>query len=343
MALLWDIPKEVMAVLQPVAIFGVALAVSLAIRSWVLGWLRRKPSGPPYFAQNLLDTIRVPFFLWCLVAALNIGLEFAHLTPTEARWADHAIVVFLILSFSLVASSLAASTFTIYGQHRGIAFATSGLARALVHMVVLTIGAAFILRHFNRTVAPILATLGVGGLAVALALQDTLANFFAGIHILIEAPISVGDVIRLSSGEEGTVRDIGWRTTRVATGQNNTIVIPNTKITSSILTNFSLPNDLLAAEIPILAGLDADPDAVTRVAIEEARAADGVLAEPAPVVVFDPGLTPTHMQFKLVIWAKGKAGVGLIQSDIRLRVLRRFRAESIPLPAPPPIKVAQNG
>lgn len=174
--------------------------------------------------------------------------------------------------------------------------------------------------------------MGVGGIAVALALQDTLANFFAGIHILVEEPISVGDSIRLSSNEEGVVTDIGWRTTRVLTGQNNTIVIPNTKITSGILVNYSLPRKRLVLSVPILVAHHADPDKVVRVVLQEAATAPGVLLAPAPQVFFDPGVTFTHMQFKLEVSVPDRASSGRIQSDLRLAILRRFQVERIPLP-----------
>src|SRR6185503_21069669 len=134
----------------------------------------------------------------------------------------------------------------------------SGLARTLIRVFIFTCGALVLLRIYNVNITPVLTALGVGGLAVALALQDTLANFFAGIHILIEEPIELGAFIRLSTGEEGIVTDIGWRTTRVRNGANNIVVIPNTKITSGILINYNLPDLRLTSEVAILAAFDAD-------------------------------------------------------------------------------------
>src|SRR4030095_2322700 len=100
-------------------------------------------------------------------------------------------------------------------------FAVAGLSRTLIYIFVFSIGLLVLLSEFDVKITPILTALGVGGLAVALALQDTLANLFAGIHILVEEPISLGATIRLASGEEGVVTDIGWRTTRVRNGSNN--------------------------------------------------------------------------------------------------------------------------
>jgi small-conductance mechanosensitive channel len=175
-------------------------------------------------------------------------------------------------------------------------------------------------------------------LAVALALQDTLANFFAGVHILVEEPISLGDVIRLSTNEEGTVTDIGWRTTRVLTGQNNTIVIPNTKITSGILVNYSLPGERVVTSVAILVGHTADPDRVAAIALEEARRIPTVLHEPAPSVAMDPGVLLTHTQLRLDVSVPRFANGGAVQSELRAALFRRFREDGIPLPEPPPVR-----
>jgi small-conductance mechanosensitive channel len=201
-----------------------------------------------------------------------------------------------------------------------------------VYVFALSIAALMMLRLFEVNITPLLTALGVGGLAVALALQDTLANFFAGVHILIEEPIAVGDFIKLSTGEEGVVKDIGWRTTRIHTGGNNIVVIPNTKITSGILTNFSLPEKRVSAEVTIIAAHEADPAQIAGIAMDAAAGVEGVLEDPPPAVMFDPGILPTHMQMKLVVHVPAFYERGRVQSEIRARILDAFRREGIPLP-----------
>jgi small-conductance mechanosensitive channel len=248
----------------------------------------------------------------------------------------------VIISISLVVASVAVNMISAYGQRRKLPFAVAGLSHTLIYVVVLSIGALMLLRSFDVEITPLLTALGVGGLAVALALQDTLANFFAGIHILIEEPMVVGDFIKLSSGEEGIVRDIGWRTTRIQTGVANTIVIPNTKITSGILTNFSAPERRVFADVAILTGLDADPEQVKRISLEVAANTDGVLQQYAPVFLFDPGVMQTHMGFKLLAQIASQSEKGGVQSAIRLKLLERFRAEGVPLPGPERVFIAQS-
>ncbi len=325
---------------KPLAIFGVALVVLWIVRRVALRWLRRKAAAEESLAAVFADTIRIPSMFWCLAGAIDVALRFAELTERQVLAAGVWIVIFVIVSLSLAAAGAATRMITLYGQRREVPFA--GLSRTLTHVFVLSIGAMVLMHYLGLDIRPMLTALGVGGLAVALALQDTLANFFAGVHILAEEPISVGHFIRLSSGEEGTVTDIGWRTTRVRTGANNIVVIPNTKITSGILINFSLPDARAVVEIPVIAGRDADAARVREIVLEEALATEGVLREPAPAVLFDPGLTPTHQQYRLFVHVAHQADRGTVASTVNLRLLERFRAESVPLAAADQIGIVRS-
>src|SRR6202051_745151 len=238
----WPSHEIVLQVARPLAAFLLTLLVLLLIRHFFIKWMYRRTRGEGTAGYIALETLRLPSVLWCIAAAVKFGLEMSIIPVKYNARASTAILAFLIVSTSMVVASASVRALTAHGRRRGIALALSGLARTLIRVFVFTLGLTALLRLYQVNIAPLLAALGVGGLAVALALQDTLANFFAGVHILVETPIRLGGFIKLSSGEEGLVSDIGWRTTRVRTGMNNTIVIPNTKITSGILTNYSLPS-----------------------------------------------------------------------------------------------------
>jgi small-conductance mechanosensitive channel len=331
----WRIDEKLlMRWIGPLVTFGVALAVLLVARHTVLRLIRRGGAGPKSFAAVFARTISFPSLLWVLAAALDLSLSSANLTPTQARLADEWIGAFLIVSLTLVALSASVRMVALYGERQGMPFAAAGLSRALIRVVVAAIGLMSLLANFGKPIAPLLTALGVGGIAVALALQDTLANFFAGIHILVERPIFVGDLIRLENGQEGVVTDIGWRTTRVCTGANDTVVVPNSKITTATLVNYNLPDRREVAEVAILVAHQADPVRVRQIALEEAARTAGVLAEPAPVFLCEPGVLPTHLQFKLLVSVASRAEQGGVLSDLRVGLIERFRAAGIPLPNP---------
>ena len=323
----------------PLATFLIALLGSLVARQVLLRLLDRKVQDRLAFAHQFVEAVRLPSILWCLALAIRIAIARAELTQAQEYWANKSIGAFVIVSMSLVAAAIFVRMIGAYGERNSMPFAVAGLSRTLIYVVMLSVAGLMLLRLFGIEITPLLTALGVGGLAVALALRDSLANLFAGIHILIEQPMVVGDFIKLASGEEGVVKDIGWRTTRVQTGVNNTIVIPNTMITSGILTNFSMPERRVFADINIVTGLDADPEQVKRIALDVAAHTEGVLTQYAPVFLFDPGVTATHLGFKLLVQVGSQGEKGGVQSNIRLRLLKRFRTEGIPMPRQPePVK-----
>jgi small-conductance mechanosensitive channel len=330
----WPSDEAVLKYALPLAAFLLALLFLLFARHLVLKWLRAHSQGEVRVRHIVLETLRIPSLLWAIAAAVQVGLELSIFPAKYIGKASTAILAFLVISICMVAASASVRALTVAGRRRGLAVATAGLAQTLIRVFIFTCGAAAVLSLYNVNIRPLLAALGVGGLAVALALQDTLSNFFAGIHILIEEPIGLGSYIRLSSGEEGVVTDIGWRTTRVRNGANNVVVIPNTKITSGILVNYNLPEARMMADLAVMVGFDADLEQVRRIALEEARGCDGVMIAPAPQVFFNPGVTPTHLQFTLVFSVADFGRKGPAQSEIRMRMYRRFRAEGVPLPAP---------
>jgi small-conductance mechanosensitive channel len=326
--------RHLMRLAQPALVFGIAFAGMLVVRYVFLRVIRHASSGPKSSAALLADALRIPSILWALAAALDIGLRYADLNARQVEKTDKWIGAFIIVSLTLVAASAAIRMMTEYGERQGMPFAMAGLSRTLIRVAVTAIGVTSLLANFDIAITPLLTALGVGGLAVALALQDTLANFFAGIHILVERPVFVGDLIRLEGGQEGVVTDIGWRTTRVRTGGNDIVVIPNTKITSGILVNCSLPQPRTVAEIAILVAHGADIEQVRGIALEEAARTGGVLADPAPAFMFDPGVLLTHIQCKLFVNVASRGEQFGVASEIRTRLLVRFRTEGVPLPNP---------
>jgi small-conductance mechanosensitive channel len=320
----------VMPLLQPAAVFAIALAAMLVLRYLLLRWMTRKTAW--HAAAIFAETVRFPSVLWALVAAMDISVRFATLTPPQIKLTHELIATFIIVSLTLVAASGLVRVIGAYGERQGMPFAMVGLSRALVRVLVFALGASALLAYFGKQITPIITALGVGGLAVALALQDTLANLFAGIHILMERPIFINDLIRLENGLEGVVTDIGWRTTRVRTGANDMVVVPNTKITSGVLVNYSLPELRSTVEMAILVAHEADAEQVCAIALEEAEQVEGVLREPAPLVLCDPGVLTTHLQLKLIVNVASRSQQGLVLSALRLRMLARFRAEGVPLP-----------
>jgi small-conductance mechanosensitive channel len=287
-----------------------------------------------------LQAVRVPSILWCIVLGLFVALEMAELPPRLGAQIHVVLEAAIILSITITVAGVLGSLVAAAGDRRALAVGVTGLFRTSVRLVVLVVGGLVLLSSLGIAITPILTALGVGGLAVALALQDTLSNLFAGIHLLADKPIRVGDYVRLSvENVEGHVVDVGWRSTRIRMLQNNVVVVPNKRVAESVITNFDLDEARMAVSIRVGVGYDVDPDHVERVLVDEATRAvgevPGLLADPAPVARLIPGFGDYSLDFTLACQARSFVDQFSVQHELRKRILKRLRAEGIAMPSPP--------
>jgi len=157
-------------------------------------------------------------------------------------------------------------------------------------------------------------------------------------HILMEKSIRVGDFITLETRQEGYVDDITWRTTRVRMLPNNMVVIPNSKLAQSVVTNYHLPEKKMSLLIPVGVSYSSDPEKVERILVEEAKRAvgeiPGLLGDPEPSVRFIPGFGESSLDFTLVCQVREFADQYPAQHELRKRIFRRFKSEGINIPFP---------
>jgi small-conductance mechanosensitive channel len=211
-------------------------------------------------------------------------------------------------------------------------------AQFVVRVVFGAFGTMIVLENLGISLTAVWTTLGVGSVAIALALQDTLSNFFAGVYLRLDHPVRLSDYIKLESGEEGFVVERGWRSTRIKALSNNTIVVPNAKLASTIVTNFSLPDPHMSLLIAVSVNLNSDPEKVENILVEEASNAletvPGLLRDSAPFVRFIPGFGQFSLDFTLICSVRSYVDQYLAQHELRKRIYKRFRDEGIEFPVP---------
>lgn len=286
----------------------------------------------------IISSLKIPSLYWCIAIGLYIGIAVSDLNEKYVFYISRAIHVIIIFSVTIAAATLSGKIFRNYVQRSNLPIPTSGLAHGILKGTIIIIGLLIILSVLGISITPLITALGVGGLAVALALQDTLANLFAGIHILVEKSIRVGDFIRLESGQEGYVDDITWRTTRIRMLPNNMVVIPNSKLSQSIVTNYCLPEKRMSLLIPIGVSYSSDPEKIEKILIEEAKKAvgqvQGLLGDPEPFVRFIPGFGESSLDFTLICQVQEFVDQYLAQHELRKRIFKRFKEEGIEIPFP---------
>lgn len=323
----------------PLAILGATLLVGFLAKRWLFNALERWAERTRSRADDvLIESVRGPFMIWVLILGLHLATQFSALPPRPTALIAKLLLILWIISLTIATSRLAGRLVRTYGSNVYSALPVTSLSQNLARLVVVSVGLLILLNVLGISITPILTALGVGGLAVALALQDTLANFFAGFYISVANQIRIGDYIKLDSGDEGYVADISWRNSSIRTLPNNLVIIPNAKLAQAIVTNYHLPENRMSLLVPISVSYDSDPDVVENILIEEAVAAAaevaGLLAEPAPFVRFIPGFGDSSLNFTLICQVKEFVDQYLVQHELRKRIFRRFRQAGIEIPFP---------
>jgi small-conductance mechanosensitive channel len=343
MAATYDSMHVMSAMTWPLAAGAAVALVALLFRHALFVGFRRW-TGHTEDDSLFLQAVRLPSTLWCIVLGLFVAVELAEMPVRVGLQIHRVLEAAIILSVTITVAGALGSLVAAASERRSIAVGVTGLARTSVRMTVLIIGTLVLLSSLGIAITPLLTALGVGGLAVALALQDSLSNLFAGIHLLADRPIRVGDYVRLSvENVEGWVVDVGWRSTRIRMLQNNVVIVPNSKVSQSVITNYDLAEPRLALSIRISVGYDVDPDHVERVLVEETLAAvghvSGLLADPRPTARLIPGFGEYSLDFTLVCWVDRFPDQFHVQHELRKRLLKRLRAEGIEMPLPTAVRL----
>jgi len=214
---------------------------------------------------------------------------------------------------------------------------SGGVVRGFVRVVVISLGILILLDSFGISITPIIASLGIGSLAIALALQPTLENLFSGIQLIIDKPIQVGQFIKLESGEEGYVDRIGWRSTWVRMLPNNTVVIPNKTLVNSRVTNYYYPQKELAVLVQVGVHYESDLEQVEKVTIEVGKETlkdvNGGVAEFAPFIRYHT-FADFSINFTVILRAKEFVDNYLIKHEFIKRLHKRYAQEGITIPYP---------
>lgn len=286
----------------------------------------------------IIESFKKPSFLWCIALGVYIGISTSEIPIKYAFYLNKAIQIIIILSITFSLANLLTKLLKNYIEESNLNLPTSGLFYAILKFTIYIIGFLIILNSLNISITPMITALGVGGLAVALALQDTLSNLFAGIHILVEKTIKIGDLIKLEGGQEGVVEDITWRTTRIRTISNNLVVIPNSKLSQSIVMNYSMPEKPMVIPIAVSVSYSSDPDRVEKILMEELQKAkeelDGFCKELEPVVRLNPGFGEFSLNFTVFVYIEEFQKQYFVQSELRKRIFKRLKEENIEIPFP---------
>ncbi len=282
--------------------------------------------------KTSLDKI---ILLWSIIIALYLSALYIQLDTKTFLVLQKVLLISFVISLTVIISKIVSELIKHYIST--IEKTAFSLFISLSNIIIYLIGILIIFQSLGITITPILTTLGIGGLAVALALQDTLSNLFSGLHILASKNVKVGDYIKLDTGEEGYVVDITWRNTIIKQLSNNLTIIPNSKLSSSIITNYNLPQKELNVLIDIGVSYNSDLEKVEKVTTEVAeeiqRAIPGGVPDFKPFIRYHT-FSENSINFTIYLRAKEFIDQHLLKHEFIKLLHKRYKEEGIVIPFP---------
>ena len=304
------------------------------VSKYLLAWAKKTRIK---WDDVLIENLRRWLPFWAFIIGLYIALDMWGVSATQTSFAGKLLITALVLTVTVAAANIFSTALSLLAEKEEGALAVSSLTRNITRIVIFLIGSLIILRSLGISITPILGTLGVGGLAVALALQETLANIFSGIYVTIAKHIRIGDFIKLESGEEGYVTDIGWRATKVRMLPNNIVIIPNSKLGQSVLTNYYMPETEMSVLIQVGVHYESDLKKVEKVTIEVGeetlKEVQGGVIEFKPFIRYHT-FDDFSINFSVILRCREFVDNYLIKHEFIKRLHARYNKEGIIIPFP---------
>ena len=286
--------------------------------------------------------VRLPVVATVLIHfAFTAALSLSHVDPfrdmVERIWGASSLLVVVVLAWRAAGAAFKWMERRPGTDGAPVAPSTLPVLRRLVGAVIALVGLMLVLDALGIAIGPLLAGLGIGGIAVALAAQPMLSNIFSGSYMLSDRSIAVGDFIELESGPSGWVEDIGLRATHIRTFDNNLVLVPNSTLASATVTNFD--SDAPPSGAPVLCGVAYEED----LALVEAVVTEELVGVIDAVPEVDPQYEPyvrfttfgeSNVDFLMRLRSKNRRDVALVQHEMIKRVHARFAAEGITINYP---------
>ncbi len=287
----------------------------------------------------LLEALNFPLVLIIFVSGAFVVEKISPILSDSdlSKFIIMALKATTVIAVIIFLDKLFNNLIRVYSRQVDILKTSGGLARGFVRIIVIALGLLILLDSFGVSITPLLASLGIGSLAVALALQPTLENFFSGIHIIMDKPVQVGQFVKLDSGEEGYVERVGWRSTWVRMLPNNVVVIPNKILVNSKVLNYYYPQQELAVLVQVGVHYESDLKHVEKVTCEVGKEVMKEVSGGVPE--FDPFIryhtfSDFSINFTVILRAREFVDNYLIKHEFIKRLHERYAKEGINIPYP---------
>ena len=283
------------------------------------------------------SALRGIVLLWFVIAGIVAATFSFPINASVLEIIQKVLLATVLASGTFVVSKLAVGFVELYSSRREEGSPLTSLFENLTRLIIFSLGLLIIIQSLGIAITPLLTALGIGGVSIGLALQNTLSNLFSGLNILTSQKVRVGDYIKLDSGEEGYVTDIAWRQTIIKEFNENLIIIPNSQLISSNFTNYALPNREQLITVELGVSYDSNLEQVEMVTLEIAKEVmqevEGGIPDFEPFVRFNQF---DYFSINLTVYLRVKEFIDhlIVRHEFIKRLQQRYQLEGIELPFP---------
>lgn len=291
--------------------------------------------------DNLIHAAKLPVRYLFILLGFYYAVKYA---AFDFAWRDYDIAdVFyglIILLVCFTASRMLKTLFEWYEKNK-ISRKNSRtmfiFVQKIVSFALYVFAFTLILGHFGVEIAPLLAGLGVAGLAVALGLQETLANLFAALFLVMDKSINIGDYIELEDGTKAYIEDVSWRSVRIRTIGGNTIIVPNSTFVGQKISSYDYPESPYSMSIRLGVAYGSDLDFVEKIAIQAAKNVielEGIkIKDNNPIVRFK-AFADSSIEFIVIVAIDRVTDESRVKHALVKEIDKQFKKENIEIPFP---------
>ncbi len=323
---------------EPLLIIIGAVFFGWLFKKFIHGYLQKLAKRTAFKTDDLLlEAIERQIIIWLGLAAIYYITKTTDFLQPYSTNLIKIVILTLIVTITFAISKLLIGMIDVWSAKQARSLPSTKIFVNLVRAIILVIGFLVALDFIGVSITPMLTALGVGGLAISLALKDTLSDVFAGLHILLSKKVEVGDFIELESGQTGNITNITWRNTTILERTNNVFNVPNSRLSNAIIKNFDAVDKTFSARVPVGIAYESDLDHVEKVTIEVAKEVVGKIEG------HDPDFTPfirytdfgeSSINFKVFFKVKDFGAQYPIIHNFIKRLLVRYNKEGINIPFP---------
>jgi small-conductance mechanosensitive channel len=325
-------------VVIPIVLFFVSLGLGLITEKIGIAYFHKLAQRTEFEGDDrIVESLKGMPTLWGVLVGVAVVFQTTTIPEKYVGTINKALIVIAIFSVTRIVEKIVSTFMDHLGQKTGHAVPSTSIFNNIIKLSIYILGALMALHVLGISITPLITALGIGGLAVALALQSTLANLFAGIQIILSKQVSIGDYIRIGALEEGYVTDITWRNTTITAMQNNVIIVPNSNMSTLNIVNYGRELKDLSFPVSVGVSYDCDLDHVESVLVALVLQMQQDFPDKMPE--FEPTLrfgafADSSINVTIHLRTKEYGFQFALRSEFVKRIHKRFKQENIEIPFP---------